>query len=184
VDQVYRAGYQSADKSLGLGVSYYNGQTTNTGSSPLQAGKKQLWDVDAQYISPAGPFLLGEYYDGKFPNRSYFATPAATTLTTDFHDGNKARAYYVQGGWTWGSKGIHPLTAAASYDVFDRSYSGAPSSGSSYRDTNWGYGVLYNLDAQTRLKLWYTKPTDVAHAAGTAEPDKVGLFTSELQIKF
>lgn len=184
MDGVYRIAYQSTNKVIGLGASYYDGQVTKSAAAPAPTGKKQLVGFDAQYISPAGPFLTGEYMEGKFPIRTYFTDPLLAKSTTDFVSGNKIRGYYVQGGYTWGFKGAHPFTVAGSYDVFDRSYKGAADSGSSFRDTNTGYGVLYNLDSATRLKLWYTKPEKVAHSAGTAEPDKIGLFTSELQVKF
>ena len=183
VDQIYRVAYQSSDKVIGVGGSYYNGQVTKTGSSPLQSAEKQLWGADAQFISPAGPFLTGEYVDGKFPVRTYFNDASLGTVKTDFVDGNKIRGYYVQGGYTWGFKGVHPFTVAASWDVFDRSTNDSVDS-DAYRDENLGYGVLYNLDAQTRLKLWYTDPNKVAHSSSVGNPDKVGLITSELQVKF
>ena len=184
IDQIYRAAYQTGNKVFGLSASYYNGTVTKAGAAPAAHGKKELIGVDAQYISPAGPFLQGEYLEGKFPVRNYFTDAKPNGATSDFKDGNKVRGYYVQGGWTWGSKGAHPLTAAASWDVFDRSYKGVADSGSSYRDENLGYGVLYNLDSATRLRLWYVKPNKVAHLAGNADPDKVGMLTSELQVKF
>jgi len=182
-DQVYRLAYQSVDKVFGIGASYYNGRVTKAGAAPALSSPKQITGVDAQFISPAGPFLLGEYLDGKFPVRNYFKDNAGT-VQSDFTPGNKIRGYYVQGGYTWGFKGVHPFTAGVSYDSFDRSYKGAVDSGSAYRDENLGYGVLYNLDAQTRLRFWYTKPNKVAHLSTVAEPDRIGLFTSELQVKF
>jgi hypothetical protein len=187
VDQIYRVAYLAKNKVLGAGLSYYGGELgkpyTVSGATAFHDAKKELVDVDAQYVSPAGPFLQGEFISGKFEQRAYFASPAATALTTDYAPGNKIKGYYVQAGWTWGFETPHAFTAAASYDVFQRGASGTGSS-SSYDDKNLGYGVLYNLDAQTRLRFWYVKPDKVAHLEGTAEPDKIGLFTSELQVKF
>ena len=34
------------------------------------------------------------------------------------------------------------------------------------------------------VRVWFEKPDDVAHAAGTAAPPKIGLTTGEIQVKF
>jgi hypothetical protein len=202
-DQVYRVAYQSTNKVLGVGASYYNGQLPGSGvgmglpavppapATPSYRGrKKQLTGFDAQYVSPAGPFLMGEYVDGTYEQRSYFASPTATSLTTNVAYGNKVNGYYVQGGWTFSQTGDHPLTLGASYDVLRRSASGAAkgskggASGSTFDDKNFGYGILYGLDKQTRFRLWYIQPDAVAHAAGTATPSKFGLTTGEIQVRF
>ena len=57
-------------------------------------------------------------------------------------------------------------------------------SGSSFDDEDLGYGALWNLDRQIRLRLWYTHPNKVAHAANVAEPKKVDMLTTEIQVRY
>jgi hypothetical protein len=188
LDQVYRAAYQTTDKKVGVGVSYYNGHVpdfTNTGTA-YTSRKKELTGADVQFAPTANIFLNGEYVEGKFEQRTFFngATQGALALTSNqFAPGNKIEGYYVLGGYTFSPAGAHPLTLALNYDEFNRAKSGTGSD-SSYTDKNLGYGVLYSLDKATRLRLWYTKPNKVAHAPGAVDPEKVGLFISELQVKF
>jgi hypothetical protein len=197
-DSVYRLAFQTEDKVFGIGASYYSGNITNppsvTGEVPATGPgytyrQKQLYGVDAQYISPAGPFLLAEYIGGKYEQRSFFNTPLTTSTTsalsgptTVYAKGNHVDGYYVQGGYTFTPTGNHPFTLGASYDVFKRGE--GPGSNDSYTDKNLGYGVLYNLDKATRLRFWYERPDRVAHAPGTLEPPRYGLFTGEVQVKF
>jgi hypothetical protein len=186
-DQIYRAAW-TPTKEVSGGVSYYNGREVPAGTTAF--GEKRLWGVDAQWAMPSGPFVMGEYMGGKFEQRSFFATPAATTLTTASAPGNDTNGWYVQGGYVFSPTGTHPLTLVVSYDELDRSTGGVRKTftggapGSTFDDKNWGYGALYMLDSATRLRLWYDLPTAVAHAAGTASPDKVGLLTGEVQVKF
>jgi hypothetical protein len=195
VDEVYRGSWMSKDKTIGAGVSYYDGKLVLPGSTTglgFIEGKRQLTGVDAQYTSPAGPFLLGEYLSGKYEARSYFSVPAdgGVAVTSKAALGNKVEGYYIQGGYTFTPSGTHPFTLAASYDKLARSKSGVDAaatggaSGSSFDDVNIGYGALYNLDKATRLRLWYTHADSVAHAAGTASPPKIGLMIGEVQVKF
>ena len=66
--------YQTPDKALGVGVSYYDGQVPEAnlgGAGPTGTGyhndKKQLFGADAQYFSAGGLFVLnGEYESGKY----------------------------------------------------------------------------------------------------------------------
>jgi len=190
-DQVYRIAYQTPSKVLGIGGSYYYGQidTPATLAAPA-AGigstytgrKKELYGADAQITLPAGPFLNAEYVGGVYEQKSYFASPTATTLTTTYAKDNHVDGYYVQGGWTFAQSGSHPLTLAAQYDTLKRGE--GPGGSGAYTDENVGYGALYNLDKATRLRLWYTRPDKVAHLAGTPEPPVYGLFSGEIQVKF
>jgi len=186
-DQIYRIAYRNPGPGLSGGISYYDGSLaakyTTAGTTVFQQGEKQLFGADAQLAFARGAFLQAEYIGGKFDQRAYYANSDTTSFTTAFTPGNKIVGYYVQGGYTWGSEGRHPFTTGATYDVFERAASG-PGSNSSYDDVNLGYGVLYNLDPQTRIRFWYNSPSKVAHLAGTAEPDRIGLFTSELLVKF
>ena len=179
IDQIYRASYQTPNKQFGVGVSYDNGEIKS-----YPGMHKKLTGFDAQYISPSGPFILGEYVDGTFESRSYFANATDTSPTTTVAPGNKVDGYYVQGGYTANQSGNHPFTVAVSFDTFNRSKSGMVDSGSSYKDENVGYGVLYNMDKATRLRIWYTKPNSVAHAPLAVGIPHIGLLTTELQVKF
>ena len=96
--------------------------------------------------------------------------------------GNHVDGYYVQGGYTITPTGNHPFTLGASYDVFKRGE--GPGGSDTFTDKNLGYGALYNLDKATRLRFWYERPDHVAHAPGTLEPPRIGLFTGEIQVKF
>ena len=193
LNQVYRAAYTGGAK-FSAGVSFYNGQLPYTGTPGVNyAGrKKQLTGFDVQVAPTKNLKFLGEYVGGKFEQRSYFtgATQPSLAFTTTAAPGNKIEGYYIQGGYTCSPQGAHPLTFAVSYDKFARSKSGVNAavagggSGSSFDDINLGYGVLYGLDRQTQLRLWYTDPTRVAHAANAVDPQKVGLFTSEIQVRF
>ncbi|MBV9850945.1 MAG: S-layer homology domain-containing protein [Armatimonadetes bacterium] len=206
IDSIYRANYQTPNKELGLGVSYYDGEVSNGTGTTFREPKKQLFGVDGQLQTPAGFFLNAEYETGKYETRSYFGPPNASGLATFVTDpyvkNNQIAGYYVQGGWTFNQTGAHPLTLAASYDALYRSHSahndtgniyagtvnsiteGYSSGGGSYDDTNLGYGVLYNLDRATRLRVWYEQPFAVAHAYNAPTPQRIGLFTTELQVKF
>jgi len=144
---------------------------------------------DARLAFPVGLFVTGEYVSGKYEQRSFFTSNTAFTANA-FSPGNEVEGYYVQGGWTFANKTPRPFTLGVSWDVFKRSKSGVASdvtggaSGSSFDDENIGYGALWNLDRQIRLRLWYTHPNKVAHAANVAEPKKVDMFTTEMQVKF
>jgi len=193
IDQIYRVAYFGGPKLSG-GASYYNGQISYTAAAgaPYTGRKKQLLGLDAQYVPTPNLFLNGEWLGGKFEQRTYFAGATQPTLamTTSFAPGNRVDGYYVQGGYIISPAGAHPLTLAASYDVLRRSTGGVQAgaaggpAGSNLDDVNLGYGILYNLDPATRFRLWYEAPSKVAHAAGSIDPEKVGLITSELQVKF
>jgi len=215
-DQVYRVAYQSTDKVFSVGTSYYLGQVnvpavpTNltsptvfnpvtgvtspgpiTGTGYQYTGrKKELYGFDTQIVLPSGPFLNAEYVGGLYEQRSYFATSTATAVSTAYAKDNHVDGYYVQGGFTFGQAGTHPLTLAASYDVLKRGEgknNGYGAGSDAYTDKNLGYGALYNLDKATRLRFWYTRPDHVAHlpnATDSNNPHRYGLFTGEIQVKF
>lgn len=185
VDGIYRAAYQSADKSVGVGLSYYGGHLRGSGVGPAYVSRgKDLFAADAQYISSAGPFLLGEYLRGKYEQIASFGETANSSanpggLATVYAPGNKVQGYYVQSGFTFGKRTARPLTLFASYDVLKRNQDN-----SAYDDENVGSGILYNLDSATRLRVYYVKPSKVAHVPGTPDPNKAALTTAEVQFKF
>ena len=202
-DQVYHIGYQSTNKVVSIGGSYYYGQvntTTGTAASGITGTilgntgstytgrKKELYGADAQIVTPFGPFVNAEYVGGLYEQRSYFGTSAGNGLTTAYAKDNHVDGYYVTGGWTFGQTGSHPLTLAGQYDVLRRGEGpgNAYNAGGngSYTDENVGYGALYNLDKATRLRVWYERADRVAHAPNTPEPPRYGLFTGEVQVKF
>ncbi len=197
VDTIYKIGAHTKDNVLAGDVSYWYGHVpfTKTIGTNYIDQKKELWDADAQFVSPYGPFLIGEYVAGKYEQRAFFGETAATA-TNPFGfgaanaPGNMVSGYYVQGGWTFDPAGSHPLSLILDYDVLNRSASGVGAkvlggaSGSSFEDENVGYGVLYNLDKATRIRLFYVLPDKVAHATGTAQPPRVGLTTAEVQVKY
>ncbi|MFI5385809.1 MAG: porin [Fimbriimonadales bacterium] len=182
LDTILRAAYASKDNTLGVGASYYDGDISFSGSAPITLRKKQLLGFDAQYTSPLGPFAMAEYLSGTFEQRTWMDVPTVK-LTTAAAPGNKIAGYYGVAGYTFDMHDPHPWTLAVSYDVLRRSASG-PGSGSNWDDINTGFGAIYNLDSATRLKLWYTNPSKVAHPAANPDPKKVGLITAELQVKF
>ena len=195
-DQVYHIGYQSANKVVSLGGSYYYGQVNVPGvlaapaagtGSTYTGRKKELYGADIQVVLPSGPFVNAEYVGGLFEQRSYFASPGATALTTVYAKDNHIDGYYAVGGFTFGQTGAHPLTLAAQYDVLRRGE--GPGGSRFYTDKNLGYGALYNLDKATRLRVWYTRPDAVAHLPGAGganpnNPPRYGLLTGEVQVKF
>jgi len=192
-DQVYRVAYQSKDKVLGIGGSYYYGQVNvpavtgfpASGTGPQYTGrKKELYGADVQVVLPGGPFVTAEYVGGLYEQRSFFNDGSATpfALSTVYAKDNHVDGYYVNGGYVFGALGSHPLTVAYQYDTLKRG-EGRAGSGS-YTDENNGYGVLYGLDRATRLRFWYEKADKVAHLAGTPTPPRYGLFTGEIQVKF
>lgn len=183
IDTVLRAAYSPRDDSWGVGASYYDGDISYSAAPPYAERKKQLLGLDAHYTSPKGPFVLGEFLAGTFEQRTYMDA-TALKLTTAAAPGNRIQGYYLTGGWNFGAGHPHPWALAISYDVLRRSTSGMADSGSDWNDVNLGIGALYNLDAATRLRFWYTSPSSVAHPAGTPEPRKIGLLTAELQVKF
>ena len=205
-DQVYHVGYQTPNKVVSLGGSYYYGQIntsgvpgniaggTFAGTGPQYTGrKKELYGADAQIVTPFGPFVLAEYVGGLYEQRSYFgaataAVPTVVATTTVYAKDNHVDGYYVTGGWTFGQTGSHPLTLAGQYDVLRRGEGKAnafnPGGDRAYTDENVGYGALYNLDKATRLRVWYERADQVAHLPGTAKPPVYGLFTGEIQVKF
>ena len=202
-DQIYHIGYQTKNKVVSVGGSYYYGQINNfpgaaaagvtgailSATGPAYTGrKKELYGADAQIVLPSGPFVLAEYVGGLYEQRSYFGGPTANTVTTAYAKDNHIDGYYVTGGFTFGQTGTHPLTLAAQYDVLRRGEGKAnafnPGGNQSYTDENVGYGALYNLDKATRLRVWYERADLVAHLPGTAKPPVYGLFTGEIQVKF
>ncbi len=205
-DQIYRIGYQSANKIVSVGGSYYYGQINTSGipatfqptvggviptipgtgdqigTGPQYTGrKKELYGADVQIVTPFGPFLNAEYVGGLYEQRSYFNSAAANGQSTVYAKDNHIDGYYVNAGWTFGQTGAHPLTLVGQYDVLRRGE--GPGGNSSYTDENVGYGVLYGLDKATRLRFWYERPDRVAYS-GTSQPTRYGLFTGELQVKF
>lgn len=183
IDMIARVAYASKDKTLGAGASYYDGDISFSGAAPITLRKKQLFGLDAQYTSPTGPFVLAEYVSGTFEQRTWMDVPTVK-LTTAAAPGNKIAGYYAVAGYNFDIHKPHPWTLAISYDLLQRSKSGALDSGNTWDDENWGYGAVYNLDSAMRFKLWYTNPTKVAHPSANAEPKKIGLITAELQVKF
>lgn len=183
VDQVYRIAYNGGSKLSG-GVSYYYGRISTT-STPYVRMRKELEGADLQYTPTPSIFVNGEWLNGLYEQRTAFtgATQSALATATVAAPENRVEGYYVQGGYVFSPLGSHPLTVGLSYDVLRRATDG-PGSNSSYDDNNIGYGVLYNLDTQTRLRFWYETPNKVAHTPASPDPQKVGLFTTELQVKF
>ncbi len=208
LDTIYRVAYQSPSKVLSLGASYYLGQINdpNTGiaatsllnstGSRYTGAKKELLGFDGQLAVPTGKnqvFVNAEYVGGLYEERTFFTGSAnglvnGSALQTVYAKDNKVDGYYVQGGYTFGATGNHGLTLAANYDVLKRGEGKANTyntgGSSAYKDENFGYGALYNLDKATRLRFWYIRPTTIAHQPGFASPPKYGLFTGELQVKF
>jgi hypothetical protein len=182
IDTIARIAYQAKDKTLGAGISFYNGHISYAGS-PAPARKKQLLGLDAQYNTKQGAFLNAEYVAGKFEQTTYFDEPTLK-LTTANAPGNKISGYYAMVGNNFGMKTLHPWSLAFSYDVLRRSSSGTADSGSSWDDVNFGGGVTYNLDSATRFKLWYISPSRVAHPSANPAPHKTSLLTTEIQVKF
>ena len=201
-DQIYRVAYQTPNKVVSVGGSYYYGQINTSGipaniaGGPVFAGtgpqytgrKKELYGADAQIVLPSGPFVNAEYVGGLYEQRSFFATPGTLATSTVYAKDNHVDGYYVQGGFTFGQTGTHPLTLAGQYDVLRRGEGKAnafnPGGSSSYTDENVGYGALYNLDKATRLRVWYERADLVAHLPGSPKPPVYGLFTGEIQVKF
>jgi hypothetical protein len=210
VDQLYRASWQSTDKTLSIGASDYVGKvsastlggtliseagTTTTSATAAAIGKKELIGADAQYANPNGLFVNAEMETGEYDALSAIGLGGATAMysvNSIIAPGNKVFGYYAQGGYVLGNTGAHPLTLAAGYDQLRRSISGLhlvtpqgiAHSGSNWDDDNWGGGVLYALDSNTRLRFWYEQPTNVAHLLKQAYPNNYGLFTGEVQVKF
>ena len=182
IDSIARIAYAKKDKTLGAGISYYNGHISYA-ASPAPERKKDLLGLDAQYNAPGGLFLNAEYLSGKFEQVTWFDQPTAK-LTTAAAPGNKVVGYYGMLGNNFNKSGQHPWSLAMSYDVFQRSSSGGPDSGSHFDDVNFGGGMTYMLDSATRLKLWYISPSRVAHPSANPDPHKVNLLTAELQVKF
>ena len=151
IDQVYRAAYQTPNKVLGVGVSYWDGQLGAAGATGNFGRKRQLYGADAQLTFPFGVFLQGEYVGGKLSSAQ--RSRSQTTLATVFAPGNKIEGYYVQGGYTFSPAGSHPLSLFASYDVLRRAEGSAGASGS-YTDENIGYGaVVQSGQSDTSARL-------------------------------
>jgi hypothetical protein len=201
VDKVGHITY-AIDKVTSIGTSYYNGNL------PVQSGtsitpKRELYGIDFQYQPPTGAFALAEGLEGTYESRSFFDEALATNdgnfYNQAYAPGNKVQGYYLLSGYTWHGTGAHPFTLAAGYDYLNRSSSGIDSptvsiasastyaggaSGSNWVDSDVSMGAMYNLDKMTRLRFWYTLPTNVAHAEGTTDPTKIAEYTMELQVKY
>jgi hypothetical protein len=210
---VYRprpaGGATNTDSITGGGVAGYPA-TDLTYPKP----RKDLVGLDAEVNLQNGAFVQGEFVRGTYEARSYFDSNLATaknpigadTLQYDAYvPNNQVQGYYVWGGYTFSKTGSRPLTLGMDYDMLQRSInahnggvdalqSNNPDggtkaaiffpSGSSFDDVNVGYGALYNLDRAIRLRLWYDQPYAVAHATGTPTPQKIGLTTLEMQVKY
>ncbi len=171
--------------------------------------QRKLFGVDAQYNPTPSVTVLGEFLGGEYDQITYDAAngdPALGTtkgnantfstgsgLLTIKAPGNRMDGYYLTGGYTFTPTGSHPFTVLLDYDVLQRSLSGfggtkgiASGSGSNWDDKNFGYGVLYALDKQMRLRFWYIMPSSVAHNSvpHAGDPPNDGLLTTEVQLKF
>ena len=208
LDTIYRLAYQTPNKVFSLGGSYYLGQVNdpdtgvaaasllNLTGSRYTGAKKELYGADTQIAIPTGTsqvFVNAEYVGGLYEERTFFTGTGnpltnGSALQTVYAKDNHVDGYYVQGGYTFGATGTHGLTLAANYDVLRRGEGPANAfntgGSSAYKDENFGYGALYNLDKATRLRVWYNRPTTVAHQPGFPEPPKYGLLTGEVQVKF
>jgi len=202
IDQVYRLAYQTSDKQFALGTSYYLGQIGIVGATPGPGGvgtvsdfgagypkrRKQLFGADLQYTSNSGPFLLGEYVNGIYEQRTYFGVPTFTGanplgLTSNVYaPGNRIEGYYGQVGYTFNKQTANPLAVFFSYDKLRRA-SGSNGNGS-YDDENLGYGASYFLDKATRFRLYYIRPDKVAHAPTAPNPLKISETIGEIQVAF
>lgn len=201
VDQIYRAAYQTTDKQFGIGTSYYNGQigvaagTAGTNGVIPNFGpnypkrRKQLFGADLQYVSNSGPFVLGEYVNGIYEQRTFFGAQTFTGgnplgLTSGVYaPGNRVEGYYGQVGYSFFKKTDRPLSVFFSYDRLNRAASGAGHN-SSYDDENLGYGGSYNLDKATRFRLFYIRPNKVAHTPAVPSPEKISQTIGEVQVSF
>jgi hypothetical protein len=183
IDQIYRAGYQTPDKQLGAGVSYYNGQVPEAAAATgvlYHNDKKQLFGADAQYTAPFGLFANVEYENGPYQQLYRFTTQTAASAIDA--PGNRIEGYYGQIGYSFFSKTDKPLTFFLNYDKLRRATAG-PLKSDAYDDENVGYGVSYNLDKATRLRVYYDHPDEVAHTPGF-NPEKISQTTAEVQVKF
>ena len=183
VDQIYRLGYQTPNKRLGAGVSYYNGQvpevTAATGTA-YRNDKKQIFGADAQYAAPFGVFANVEYENGPYQQLYRFTTQTASSAVDA--PGNRIEGYYGQIGYSFFSKTDRPLSLFFNYDKLRRATAG-PLKSDSYDDENQGYGASYNLDKATRLRVYYDRPDKVAHTPGFS-PIKISQTTAEIQVRF
>ncbi len=194
-DGVYRVGYQTPNKILGVGVSYYDGEVpavAATTGTAYHDDRKQLFGVDGQVTTPVGVFANAEYESGKYEQLFRFTSQTASSAVDA--PGNKIEGYYGQIGYSFFSKTDKPLSFFFDYDVLRRSEGsgirffnatnalvGLPTG--QYTDENYGYGASYNLDRATRLRVYYDRPDQVAHAPGFT-PEKISQTTAELQVKF
>ena len=184
-DIIVRAAYLLRP-GLSVGASYYDGQiltTTDPAANTQTSGDKKLYGLDAQFTSPAGPFVQVEYVGGKYEALAPISlgAPSGTTPTipSRYLPGNDIEGYYLIGGYTFSPRGSHPFSLAAFYDKFRRA-----KDISTQTDENAGFGALYNLDRTTRVRVFYIDPSKVAHAPADPAPDKIGLFIGELQVRF
>jgi hypothetical protein len=184
VDGIYRIGYETRNKQIGVGVSYYDGQVPEAGTATglvYHNDAKELFGADAQYFSPSGLFVLGEYESGKYEDLYYFTSQATTTSINA--PGNHIEGYYGQIGYSFFHKTDRPLTFFFNYDKLERASSG-PFESSAYDDENFGYGATYNLDKATRLRVYYIRPDEVAHAPTAPDPIKISETVADFQVKF
>ncbi len=208
-DDIVRLQYASPTKIFNVGTSYYSGtiQDDTIAGSITKASiepKKQLFGLDGQ-AKYDGFFADYEFVRGTYEKRSYFDEYTGTVYTNNplgfstdtYVKGNEVQGSYFWAGYTFFATTPKPLTLAFDYDTFQRSIStdknasdifatGTTKSGgnATYDDVNFGYGLLYNLDSATRLRLWLDSPWAVAHAPGTPKPSEYNLYTAELQFKF
>lgn len=208
-DSIYRIAYATPNKVFNMGTSYYDGLIYRVAAADSLATypepKKRLFGLDGQINLLDGIFVDGEYIRGTYEKRSYFDEALDTgakpmggdVLQTDSYvKGNQVQGYYVWTGYTFNRASNHAFTLATDYDVFQRSMSSTAGAGdvfgngsnsagnSSYDDVNYGFGAMYNLDKATRFRLWYERPTEVAHEPGTPTPPRIGLTTAEWQYRF
>ena len=183
VDGIYRIGYQTPNKQLGAGVSYYDGQVPEAAATTgvlYNNDKKQLFGADAQYAAPFGVFANVEYENGPYQQLYRFTSQTAASAVDA--PGNRIEGYYGQIGYSFFSKTDKPLSFFFNYDKLRRATAG-PLKNDSYDDENQGYGASYNLDRATRLRVYYDRPDKVAHAP-TFNPEKISQTTAEVQVRF
>ena len=190
-DTILRASY-NVSPAFRVGASGYFGKistqiVTGAGATAVttvnNGAKRDLFGVDAQYVSPTGPFVQAEYVSGKYEALPPYklanagATPAVTL--SDFLSGNKVEGYYGLAGYTFSPKSAHPWSLMVAFDSFKRR-----KNVSAQTDENVGFGGSYNVDKGLRIRAYYLQPSKVAHAANIADPKKRSLLTLETEFLF
>ena len=198
----YYGGYRTGNKQIWKNSSSHAGFDCDSSLSNVGTIVKRIhYGADFQLTidNPLGlTTLRGEFIMGQMPGlgyRTYNSTPYSQPLTPIYYRNfNGAYFYFVQ------RFGKSKHTIVVKYDWYDPNVNvkgtqigaaGSNTSATDVRFDTWGFGYLYNLDANVKLSVYYDMVKNESTLISNADPRKDfskdikdNVLTLRIQYKF